>query len=74
MGATEAQLGLEFDVGLERALESEVGYGFEFEFEFEFELPSSSCRVRVPEFELEFQFQFEGCMYRAVGLRVSSSW
>ena len=40
MSATEAQLGLEFEVGLERALGSEVGYGFEFEFEFE--LPSSS--------------------------------
>ena len=38
MSATEAQLGLEFQLELERALESEVEYGFEFAFEFECEL------------------------------------
>ncbi len=39
--ATEAQLVLEFELGLEFSLESELVFAFEFESEFEFVLVSS---------------------------------
>ncbi len=44
----KAPLGLEFEIGLEGALESELEcrFGLEFEFEFDFEFKSSNSSAR----------------------------
>ncbi len=57
MGATEARVGLEFEVEPECALESEVGHAFEFASQRS--SSSLSCRVRVPELEYDSEFECE---------------
>ena len=69
MSATEAQLGLEFQLELECALESEFECGFEFElnhhsfgerFELEFGFEFAAFEI---DFEFEREFEFERVMF-----------